>query len=286
MNNILIFGVGLIGGSLALALKKTNSQSIVAGAGRSQASLEMALSLGIIDHIAVDISAGVQAADVIVIAAPVAQTPVILSLIKPHLKKHAVVTDVGSTKGDVAQYAYAILADQAAQFVPAHPIAGAEKTGPEAAKADLFSGKHVILTPNSVTNNEAIATITALWQSTGAVVSCMSTAEHDAIFASVSHLPHLLAFALVDELASRSNADVLFKFAASGFRDFTRIAASSPEMWCDISLANKNALIDEMTAYEMELKRLKTALISSDTDTLLALFQRASTARKAWHKSQ
>lgn len=286
MNNILIFGVGLIGGSLALALKKANSQLIVAGAGRSQASLEMALSLGIIDHIAVDISASVQAADVIVIAAPVAQTPVILSLIKPHLKKHAVVTDVGSTKGDVAQHAYAILADQAAQFVPAHPIAGAEKTGPEAAKADLFSGKHVILTPNSVTNNEAIATITALWQATGAVVSSMSTAEHDAIFASVSHLPHLLAFALVDELASRSNADVLFKFAASGFRDFTRIAASSPEMWCDITLANKNALIDEMTAYEMELKRLKTALISSDTDTLLALFQRASTARKAWHKSQ
>lgn len=285
MKNILIFGVGLIGGSLSLALKGANSQIVVTGSGRSESSLQIALNLGIIDFIAHDINTCVQAADIIVIAAPVAQTPIILSQIKPYLIEHTVITDVGSTKGDVARYALAILGDKACQFVPAHPIAGAEKTGPEAAKNDLFIGKNVIVTPNSSTSSLAIATVVEMWKTTGALISSMTCVEHDAIFASVSHLPHLLAFALVDELASRPNADILFKFAASGFRDFTRIAGSSPEMWCDISLANKQALIDEISAYEIELKHLKKALEDSNASVLLSLFERASAARNKWQKS-
>ena len=271
---------------MSLALKRANSQLVIVGTGRSQASLQTALDLAIIDSIAADIPSTIQTADVIVIAVPVAQTPVILAQIKPYLQSHTVITDCGSTKGDVAQYAEDILMEQANQFVPAHPIAGAEKTGPEAAKLDLFVGKNVIITPNINTNITAVTTVTQMWQLTGAVVSQMTSSEHDAIFASVSHLPHLLAFALVDELASRPNTEILFKFAASGFRDFTRIAGSHPEMWRDISLANKTALIHEISAYELELNTLKNALKNEDADTLLALFKRASATRNAWQKAQ
>ena len=152
MKNILIFGVGLIGGSLSLALKRANSQLIIMGAGRSLTSLQTALDLGIIDHVATDIPSAIQTADVIVIAAPVAQTPLILTQINPYLQSHTVITDCGSTKSDIAQFAADILADNANQFVPAHPIAGAEKTGPQAAMVDLFIGKNVIITPNANTN--------------------------------------------------------------------------------------------------------------------------------------
>ncbi len=278
--------MGLIGGSLALALKEADKQLTIVGAGRSQTSLQTAIHLGIIDSIANNIELAITQADVIVIAAPVAQTPHILALIKPHLKSHTVVTDCGSTKTDIAQYALDFLVEKANQFVPAHPIAGAEKTGPEAALADLFVGKNIIITPNHSTHQTCVTTVTQLWQLAGGVVSHMSAGEHDAIFASVSHLPHLLAFALVDELASRPNAETLFKFAASGFRDFTRIAGSSPEMWRDISLANKAALLTEISAYELELNRIKIALNNNDANALLALFDRASAARNAWQKAK
>ena len=286
MKNILIFGVGLIGGSLSLALKHANKKLIITGAGRSQSSLQVALNLGIIDQVATDIPTAVACADVIIIAAPVAQTPAILAQIKPYCQSHTVITDCGSTKSDVAQYAVNVLAEKSSQFVPAHPIAGAEKTGPEAAMVDLYIGKNVIITPDASTNQAAVDTVTSMWQLTGALVSHMTCAEHDAIFASVSHLPHLLAFALVDELASRPNAETLFKFAASGFRDFTRIAGSHPEMWRDISLANKTGLISEISAFELELNKLKTALKNEDADTLLSLFERASVARNAWQKAR
>jgi prephenate dehydrogenase len=289
LKKIVIFGVGLIGGSFALALKKANAVHIT-GIGRSLESLQEALSLGVIDAFSetqeANIHAALKDADLVMIAAPVAQTASILQSIKPHLSSNTVITDAGSTKSDVLACAKEILAEQFNQFVGGHPIAGAEKSGVTAALVDLYAGKNVILTPTSETNKDAVARVAEFWRACGANVSEMSAETHDGIFAAVSHLPHLLAFALVDDIASRPNAQQLFSFAASGFRDFTRIAGSHPEMWRDISLANKTALLSELEAYQSELSQLKELLINEDGAGLQALFDRASTARNAWAKKQ
>lgn len=286
MKKIVIFGVGLIGGSVALALKQAGSTAQIVGVGRSSQSLQTALDLGVIDTATSDIAAAVNDADIILIAAPVAQTSSILNAIKPHLAASTVITDAGSTKGDVLQCAQEILGTQFSQFVGGHPIAGAEKSGVTAAMADLYTNKNVVLTPATATNPEAIQRVKTLWQACGANVSEMSAASHDGIFAAVSHLPHLLAFALVDDIASRPNAEQLFSFAASGFRDFTRIAGSHPEMWRDISLANKTALLNEIEAYQQELKKLHKLLEAEDAKGLEALFERASIARNGWGDSR
>jgi prephenate dehydrogenase len=289
LKKIVIFGVGLIGGSVALALKKAQTKPgsmHIIGLGRNPASLTSALQLGVIDQgldiEQADLQVALADADVILIAAPVAQTSGILACIKPHLNPHTVITDAGSTKSDVLACAQTILAEQFNQFVGGHPIAGAEKSGVTAARADLFVGKNVVLTPTVNTQADALARVTEFWQACGAKVSSMPAQAHDEIFASVSHLPHLLAFALVDELAARPNAAELFGFAASGFRDFTRIAGSHPEMWRDISLANKDALLKELAAYQDELAKLTTLLQNQDGAGLEALFSRASLARNAW----
>ncbi|HQS38542.1 MAG: prephenate dehydrogenase [Methylotenera sp. 17-45-7] len=284
MKKIVIFGVGLIGGSVALALKKAGSTAQIVGLGRSTESLQTALALGVIDVASTDVASAVQNADLILIATPVAQTPAILKAIQPHLSPNTIITDAGSTKSDVLAYAQATLGAQAKQFVGGHPIAGAEKSGVSAATVDLYSNKNVVLTPIQDNSVDAIQQVKNLWQSCGANVSEMSAATHDSIFAAVSHLPHLLAFALVDDIASRPNAEQLFGFAASGFRDFTRIAGSHPEMWRDISLANKTALLSELIAYQAELAQLKQLLENEDGAGLQALFERASTARNAWAK--
>ena len=290
LNKVLIFGVGLIGGSLALALKKSGVASHIVGIGRNQDSLKTALSLGVIDEAQTDIGQAMHGADIVVIATPVAQTPEILAAIAPHLKADTIITDAGSTKSDIAGYVanagQNLTAALLSQFVGGHPIAGAEKSGVSAAKADLFLGKNVVLTPNEQTSKQAVSKVRALWEATGANVSEMSAEAHDQIFAAVSHLPHLLAFALVDDLANRKNSQQLFDFAASGFRDFTRIAGSSPEMWRDISLANREALLSELEAYQSELKLLQKLLENKDGDGLEALFERASNARNAWAKQR
>ena len=282
----MIFGVGLIGGSVALSLKKAGFVTHITGVGRSEKSLQEALGLGVIDTADTNINKALNDADLVLIAAPVAQTASILRSIKPHLNSKTVITDAGSTKGDVLACAREILGEQFDQFVGGHPIAGAEKSGVAAAKNDLFVGKNVVLTPCPETNRDAVASVADFWRSCGADVSEMSAETHDGIFAAVSHLPHLLAFALVDDIASRPNAAELFGFAASGFRDFTRIAGSHPEMWRDISLANKSALLSEITAFENELSQLKQLLESSDGAGLQALFERASVARNAWAKER
>ncbi len=285
----MIFGVGLIGGSVALALKRasgTNAAPQIVGVGRTNESLQAALDLGVIDVATSDIAHALQDADVVLIAAPVAQTPAILMSIKPHLSAHTVITDAGSTKGDVLRCAEEILGEQSGQFIGGHPIAGAEKSGVTAATADLYANKNVVLTPTKNTHQTAITITQQLWQTCGANVSQMSAETHDSIFAAVSHLPHLLAFALVNDIASRPNAAQLFGFAASGFRDFTRIAGSSPEMWRDISLANKNALLNELNAYQAEISSLKTMLQNEDAAGLQTLFERASFARNAWAESK
>ena len=284
--------MGLIGGSVALALKKAQFVTHIVGVGRTQASLNEALKLGVIDAICIaddkqtNIQAALDGADLVLIAAPVAQTAGILQSIKPHLNQQTIITDAGSTKGDVLAVAREILGDQFSQFVGGHPIAGAEKSGVSAAKDDLFLGKNVILTPTPETNIHALAGVAELWKKCGAVVTEMSAENHDNIFAAVSHLPHLLAFALVDDIASRPNAAQLFSFAASGFRDFTRIAGSSPEMWRDISLANRTALLGEIGAFESELSQLKQLLENGDGVGLQALFERASVARNNWAQNK
>ena len=282
MKKLVIFGVGLIGGSVALALKQAGYVTTIVGVGRTRASLDDALKLNVIDHAETDIATAMQNTDMVLIAAPVAQTAPILASIKPFLSPYTVITDAGSTKSDVMASAQQVLGEQVRQFVGGHPIAGAEKSGAAAAVATLYHQKNVVLTPTPDTNHEAIAAVSQLWQACGAKVSSMSATEHDRIFAAVSHLPHLLAFALVDDIASRQNADQLFSFAASGFRDFTRIAGSHPEMWRDISLANQAALLEEITAFQRELATVKQLLETNDADGLHALFERASHARNQW----
>lgn len=286
MKKLVIFGVGLIGGSVALALKKHAGAPFVVGIGRSAESLGKAKTLGVIDALETNIHAACSDADMILIAAPVAQTSAILQSIKPHLETKTIITDAGSTKSDVLAAAREALGEQFNQFVGGHPIAGAEKSGVNAAQADLFLGKNVVLTPALETNQDAVSRAMQLWRDCGAKVSEMPAETHDSIFAAVSHLPHLLAFALVNEIANRPNAAQLFSFAASGFRDFTRIAGSHPEMWRDIALANKTALLGEISAYEQQLSILKQLLVNEDGKGLEALFQTASTARNNWAKTQ
>lgn len=278
--------MGLIGGSVALALKKAGNAPYIVGVGRSENSLNEAFKLKVIDALESNIHKACSDADLILIAAPVAQTKAILQSIKPHLNTNTVITDAGSTKGDVLAVAREVLGAQFSQFVGGHPIAGAEKSGVTAAKSDLFLGKNVVLTPALETNTHAARRASELWLACGANVSEMTAETHDSIFAAVSHLPHLLAFALVDDIASRPNAEQLFSFAASGFRDFTRIAGSSPEMWRDISLANKMALLNELNLYQAGISTLKALLENDDSNGLKELFERARTARNAWAHGQ
>ena len=280
MKKLVIFGVGLIGGSVALAVKRHLSDFHIVGVDRLNV-LNEALKLNVIDEKCTSPQKAVQDADFILLATPVSKISNILEDIKHSLESYTIITDVGSTKLDVIKAINLTLDEgQKNQFVPGHPIAGAEKSGVSAAKADMFKHKAVVLTPFE--NNASVQKVRAFWSSIGAIPTIMSAAEHDQIFASVSHLPHLLAFALVDELSSRQNADDLFEFAASGFRDFTRIAGSNPEMWRDISLANRNALITEISAYKNKLNEVNKMLEQSDSKGLLKLFERASVARNAW----
>jgi len=285
IDKLVIVGVGLIGGSFALAQKAAAAVGTIVGVGRGRVNLEEAANLGIIDRfvsLADDWTSELTTTDIVLVAAPVAQYPAIFRRMAPHLGPHTIVTDVGSTKQDVIAAARATLGDALPRFVPAHPIAGTEQSGAAAAFSTLYADRNVVLTPLPETDPLAIATIATAWQTCGAHVRTLDAAVHDHVFAAVSHLPHLLAFALVDELAARRDADELFRFAASGFRDFTRIAASSPEMWRDIALANRAALLAEVAAFRAQLDRLTTMLTSGDGAGLEAMFTAARTARRAW----
>ena len=282
IGKLVVCGVGLIGGSAALALKAAAVVDRVVGIGRSRASLETALALGVIDEIAVGWCDALDRADVVLIAAPVGQTDAILAAMAPHLGAQTIVTDAGSTKADVVAAIRRQLGRHLENVVPAHPIAGAEKSGVEAAVPDLYRGRRVVLTPLPESAGDAIQRVRDMWEACGALVGQMSPEEHDAVFAAVSHLPHLLAFALVHEFASRPDAERLFSFAAGGFRDFTRIASSHPEMWRDICIANRGALLAELDAYTAELARLRGALSRGDAAALEATFDLARTTRNDW----
>ena len=278
--NIAIIGVGLVGGSFALALRREYPHLRVVGVDRDAAALDDALRRGVIDE-AASVAATADC-DLIFIAVPVRQFPAVLDEISAALKPETVVTDTGSTKQDVIAAARAALGKKISQFVPGHPIAGREHAGVGAAASELFEGKNVVLTPIAENTAESIERVRALWRACGARVVEMPAETHDAVFAAVSHLPHILAFALVDEFASRPNAKTLFSFAASGFRDFTRIAGSNPEMWRDIALNNREALLDELRAYELHIALLKKALEAGDGDALESLMARAKHARDRW----
>lgn len=283
---VVIFGVGLIGGSFALALKAAGQVEEVVGFGRSLSSLTQALDLGIIDRVGANPGQEVADADLVLIATPVGQMPEIMARIAPYLGPQTVVTDGGSTKEDVVAAARAAFGSKLGQFVPAHPIAGAENSGAPAARADLYVGKKVVLTPlpeNTVLN---VARVRSAWEWCGALIHELAPAEHDRVFAAVSHLPHLLSFALVHDLAVREDSDLYFSFAASGFRDFTRIAASHPEMWRDVCLANRGALLVELDRYRSQLDELHDALQRGDGAQLEETFDVARSARRAWAADQ
>ena len=279
---VVIFGVGLIGGSFALALRKAHAVELVVGFGRSEQTLVQAKQLGIIDRIGKDIAAEVADADLVMLATPVGQMPELMSQIAPHLGPQTIITDAGSTKTDVVRDAYAQLGSKVAQFVQAHPIAGAELSGAMAARSDLFQWKKVVLTPLPEISAVSVDRVRRAWEQCGAMVSTMTPKQHDEVFAVVSHLPHLLSFALVHDIAQRDNRDLLLSFAASGFRDFTRIAASNPEMWRDICMGNRDALLVELQTYIAELNRMSTALAAGDAEQLEQTFLAARTLRAGW----
>jgi len=284
IDKLAIVGTGLIGGSFALALKQAGAVGEVLGVGRDPARLTVARELGLIDRAVDWAEAG--RADCILLALPVGETGAVLQQLAPHLKASAIVTDAGSTKANVIEAARAALGVRFADFVPGHPIAGSERSGPGAARADLYRGKRVVLTPQAGTRADAVATVRALWEAAGAQVETLDAAQHDRIFAAVSHLPHLAAFALVDDLAQRADGDTFFRFAASDFRDFTRIAGSSPEMWRDIALANREAVLAELDAYLDALRTLRQTVSDEDAAALLEIFSRARAAREHWMNTQ
>ena len=277
-----VIGVGLIGGSFALALKQARKVSHVVGVGRSTKNLELARERGIIDSIANTPAAGARGADIVLVAAPVAQFASIFSGLKD---SEALITDGGSTKRDVIAAARQALGKRIAQFVPAHPVAGAEKSGAAAASAELFRNRRVVLTPLAENAAADVQKVHRLWEATGARITRLAPDEHDSVLAAVSHLPHVLAYALVHDIAQRQNAEQLFSYAAGGFRDFTRIASSHPEMWRDICVANRDRILDELRRYQAKLAEMQKLLQAGDGAALEKLFAEARHARDQWLKS-
>ena len=277
---VAIIGVGLIGGSFALALKQARACEHVVGAGRDPGNMNLAVQRGAIDSIAPDPAAAARGADLVLLATPVSHYPRILSSMS--LRSKAIVTDAGSTKRDVVAAARNALKEKIAQFVPGHPIAGAEKSGVAAATPELFRNRTVVLTPLPENPAVAVSKVEQAWESCGARITKMNPDEHDAVLAAVSHLPHVLAFALVHDIAARANAARLFSYAAGGFRDFTRIASSHPEMWRDICIANRDRLLEEIDRYSKNLGSIRKIIEAADSAALEKLFSDARAARRRW----
>ena len=286
IEKLVVVGVGLIGGSFALALKGAGAVGRVVGVGRGAGNIARALELKIIDCAGNFDGETFGDADLVLLAMPVGQMQGVMRAIAPLVGEKTVVTDAGSTKEDVVKLARRELKGSLARFVPGHPIAGTEKSGAEAAQAGLYCGRKVVLTPLERTAADAKALVRGAWEACGAAVFEIEPREHDAVLAAVSHLPHVLAFALVDQVARHKDAKRLFSYAAGGFRDFTRIASSHPEMWRDICIANRKALLRELARYGGELERLKRMLERGDAKALEALFAGARDARDRWLKNR
>lgn len=282
IEKLAVVGVGLIGGSFALALKAGGHVGRVVGVGRTRPNLEQALALGAIDELARDAGAAVEGADFVMLATPVGAMEAIFTEIAPHLSEHAVITDGGSTKQSVVLAARAGLGARIASFVPAHPVAGSDASGAGAASAALYRGREVILTPLPENTSDAVARVRSAWLACGARITEMPPAEHDALLAAVSHLPHLLSYAFMAEVAGRADASHMLAHAGTGFRDFTRLAASHPEMWRDICVANSDYLLQELDRYAADLQVMRHFLETGDAAGLERVFAEARAARERW----
>ena len=281
-NKLVVVGVGLIGGSVAAALRRAGKVRRIVGVGRGRANIERALELKVIDEASDDVAVAVRGADLVLLAVPVQQNDHVLAQLAGSLSSDTLVTDAGSTKMDYVAAVRRLLPALLAHVVPAHPIAGAELTGVSAAQAGLFVDKKVVLTPLPENNIQAVDSIESMWKACGARVSRMSPEHHDRVFSAVSHLPHMLAYTLVHMIATRPDAQELFNFAAGGFRDFTRISSSSPEMWRDIASTNRAALLADIETYQQELTHLAGLIRDADAEQLGKIFETARNARNAW----
>lgn len=284
LNKLVVVGVGLIGGSLALDLKRARQVARVVGLGRSRANLERALQLKVVDAIATEAAEAVAGADLVLLATPVGQMDGVLGALVPHLGPDTIVTDAGSTKGDVAALFRKHLPGSLHRCLPAHPIAGSDLSGATAARYGLYEGKHVVLAPLPETSPATLARVAALWQVAGAKLIEMAPAQHDAVFAAVSHLPHVLAFTYMNSVLARPDAEQCLALAGSGFRDFTRIAGSHPEMWRDIVLANRQAILADLQAFQAQLAQTIAQIEAGDGEALTAGFQAASAVRASWRR--
>ena len=276
-----IIGVGLIGGSLARALRRARVCGEIIGCSRHTGHLQRAVDLGVIDRYSTDVASAVKGADVVVIAIPLGSMRAVFQALANSLADDAVVTDVGSAKASVMMDARATLGAKLRRFVPGHPIAGTECSGVEASSAELFINRRVILTPTPDTDADAVERVRDLWLQTGAEVNEMTVELHDQVLAATSHLPHMVAYALVDALARMEARDDIFRFAAGGFVDFTRIASSDPQMWHDICLANQQALLPVLANFRGDLEDLEQAIRRGDGDYIKTLFTRAKAERDA-----
>lgn len=279
INRLTIIGAGLIGGSLSLALKQAGAVAHVVGCGRNVDNLKKGVELGVIDSYQSSIAEAVKGADMIVVAVPLGAMEAVFGQLKDNIGEDTVVTDAGSAKGSVVKVAKACLGTQFNQFVPGHPIAGTENSGIEAGFATLYQNRRVILTPLEETSQQAIQKVDAMWQQCGARIEYLTVAHHDKVLAATSHLPHMLAYAMVNYLSGLNEHDEIFKYAAGGFRDFTRIASSDPVMWRDVCLSNGDALLEFIEGYKEELDMISNAIKNNDADALLALFGKAKSER-------
>ncbi len=282
---LVVVGTGLIGGSFALALKDAGKIDSVVGVGRGRDNLDQALRRAIVDRgytADEDWKAELADAAMVLLATPVGEMPALFAAIASHLGPATIVTDAGSTKHDVIAAARVGLGAAFSRFVPAHPIAGSERSGAVAASASLFRGRQVVLTPLPETDPAAIACVRERWTQCGAIVTLLDAERHDTLLSAVSHLPHLLAFALIGDLAERPDVADYWRVAGTGLRDFTRLAESHPAMWRDICIANAARLRVDLSAYRAELDRIDAMLARADGAALGALFARSRDARAAW----
>ncbi len=280
LGRLTVIGVGLIGGSLARALRTAGQVEEIVGCGRDPDHLRRAVDLGVIDRYSTRPEEAVAGADLVVIAVPLRAMRPVLDTMRSALPAQAVITDVGSAKASVVADARASLGDALPRFVPGHPIAGTEKSGVEASFPDLYRNRRVVLTPLPETREDAVVLVRRLWRIAGARVTEMDVAHHDEVLAATSHLPHVLAYALVDTLSRWSDRDEIFQFAAGGFRDFTRIASSDPDMWRDICLANGEAVVAALERYMEDVRQLTEAIRQGDGVRLQRCFSNARDARR------
>lgn len=278
INTLAIIGVGLIGGSLAIALRNAGVVDNIIGCGRQRANLEKAVELGVIDGFTQDVAKAVQAADVVFVAVPLGAMRSVFEQMKSTLPKNCVVTDGGSAKASVIEDWISVFGNDE-QFVAGHPIAGTENSGVEAALPDLYQNRRIILTPTPSNHDEHVKQITRMWQICGSEVTLMPVEQHDQVLAATSHLPHVIAFSLVDTLAKLDQHTDIFKYAAGGFRDFTRIASSNPDMWRDICIANADAILPVMDQCIEEMQKMRNLISNQDASTIHQIFSDAKKAR-------